>query len=84
MIPIRSGELVFEGASLGGRRAHEIVARGIAHVPEGRRIFPALTVADNLRMGAFLPAARQPVRGEPGARVRALPGPGGASRAAGR
>ena len=58
MIPIRSGELFFEGASLGGRRAHEIVARGIAHVPEGRRIFPALTVADNLRMGAFLRAAR--------------------------
>jgi branched-chain amino acid transport system ATP-binding protein len=58
MIPIRSGELLFESASLGGRRAHEIVARGIAHVPEGRRIFPALTVADNLRMGAFLRAAR--------------------------
>jgi branched-chain amino acid transport system ATP-binding protein len=58
MIPIRSGELVFEGASVGGRPAHEIVARGIAHVPEGRRIFPALNVADNLRMGAFLPVAR--------------------------
>ena len=58
MIPIRSGELVFEGAPVGGRPAHEIVARGIAHVPEGRRIFPALSVADNLRMGAFLPAAR--------------------------
>jgi branched-chain amino acid transport system ATP-binding protein len=58
MIPIRSGELLFEGASVGGRPAHEIVARGIAHVPEGRRIFPALSVADNLRMGAFLPAAR--------------------------
>jgi branched-chain amino acid transport system ATP-binding protein len=59
MIPIRAGELVFEGASVGGRPAHEIVARGIAHVPEGRRIFPALTVADNLRMGAFLPDARR-------------------------
>jgi branched-chain amino acid transport system ATP-binding protein len=58
MIPIRSGELVFEGASVGGRPAYEIVARGIAHVPEGRRIFPALSVADNLRMGAFLPVAR--------------------------
>jgi branched-chain amino acid transport system ATP-binding protein len=59
MIPIRSGELLFQGAPVGGRPAHEIVARGIAHVPEGRRIFPALTVADNLRMGAFLPAARR-------------------------
>jgi branched-chain amino acid transport system ATP-binding protein len=59
MIPIRAGELLFQGAPVGGRPAHEIVARGIAHVPEGRRIFPALTVADNLRMGAFLPAARR-------------------------
>jgi branched-chain amino acid transport system ATP-binding protein len=59
MVPLRSGDLVFEGASLGGRQAHEIVAHGIAHVPEGRRIFPGLTVADNLRMGAFLPAARR-------------------------
>jgi branched-chain amino acid transport system ATP-binding protein len=58
MIPLRSGELLFEGTSVGGRRAHEMVARGIAHVPEGRRIFPSLTVTDNLRMGAFLRAAR--------------------------
>jgi branched-chain amino acid transport system ATP-binding protein len=71
MIPIRSGELVFEGASVGGRPAHEIVARGIAHVPEGRRIFPALSVADNLRMGAFLPVARRRYQ-ESLARVLAL------------
>ena len=58
----REGALVFEGASLAGTPAHEIVARGIAHVPEGRRIFPALTVADNLKMGAFLPAARRAYR----------------------
>jgi branched-chain amino acid transport system ATP-binding protein len=62
VIPPRSGSLVFEGAALGGRPAHEIVAHGIAHVPEGRRLFPLLTVADNLRMGAFLPAARQAYR----------------------
>jgi len=55
----RSGEVIFDGASLVGTPAHEIVARGIAHVPEGRRIFPALTVAENLRMGAFLPPARR-------------------------
>ena len=59
LIAPRRGELAFEGASIGGRPAYEIVARGIAHVPEGRRIFPALTVADNLRMGAFLPPARR-------------------------
>jgi branched-chain amino acid transport system ATP-binding protein len=58
VIAPRTGELTFEGANLSGRPAHEVVAHGIAHVPEGRRLFPALTVADNLRMGAFLPKAR--------------------------
>jgi len=59
VIPVRQGNLVFEGRPLTGRPAHEIVAHGIAHVPEGRRLFPRLTVADNLKMGAFLPAARR-------------------------
>jgi branched-chain amino acid transport system ATP-binding protein len=59
LIAAREGSLVFDGTSLMGKRAHDIVALGIAHVPEGRRIFPALTVADNLRMGAFLPRARR-------------------------
>jgi branched-chain amino acid transport system ATP-binding protein len=59
LIAPKSGELRFEGHAIGGRPAYEVVGRGIAHVPEGRRIFPALTVADNLKMGAFLPAARR-------------------------
>jgi branched-chain amino acid transport system ATP-binding protein len=59
MIAPRAGELSFEGAPLTGRPAYEVVARGIAHVPEGRRIFPMLTVADNLRMGAYLRPARR-------------------------
>ncbi len=58
LIAPRAGQFVFDGAALAGRPAYEIVAHGIAHVPEGRRIFPALTVADNLKMGAFLPGAR--------------------------
>jgi branched-chain amino acid transport system ATP-binding protein len=58
VIAPRSGELRFEDAALTGRPAHEIVAHGIAHVPEGRRLFPQLTVAENLKMGAFLPSAR--------------------------
>jgi branched-chain amino acid transport system ATP-binding protein len=62
LLPVRAGELMLDGARLTGRGAHEIVARGIAHVPEGRRLFPALTVTDNLKMGAFLPAARQRFR----------------------
>jgi branched-chain amino acid transport system ATP-binding protein len=58
LVPPRGGTMDFEGVSLAGRQAHEVVARGIAHVPEGRRLFPGLSVADNLKMGAFLPAAR--------------------------
>ena len=47
------GELVFDGASLTPVAAHEVVERGIAHVPENRRLFPRLTAEENLRMGAF-------------------------------
>src|ERR671922_3074720 len=71
LVPPRIGEIAFDGVALAGKRAHEIVAQGIAHVPEGRRIFPALTVADNLKMGAFLPAARR-TYAESLARVYAL------------
>ncbi len=71
MIAPRAGAIAFEGQAVGGRPAYDIVGRGIAHVPEGRRIFPALTVADNLKMGAFLPAARRQY-GESLARVFAL------------
>jgi branched-chain amino acid transport system ATP-binding protein len=58
VIAPRAGTIAFEGAAVAGRPAHDVVARGIAHVPEGRRLFPGLTVADNLKMGAFLPPAR--------------------------
>jgi branched-chain amino acid transport system ATP-binding protein len=59
LIAPRAGEVVFEGAALGGHPAYDVVGHGIAHVPEGRRIFPALSVEDNLRMGAFLRSARR-------------------------
>ena len=62
LVPPQGGVLDLEGASLVGRQAHEVVARGIAHVPEGRRLFPGLSVADNLKMGAFLPGARKAFR----------------------
>jgi branched-chain amino acid transport system ATP-binding protein len=50
----RRGTISFENAPLTGVAAHDIVARGIAHVPEGRRIFNRLTVRENLTMGAYL------------------------------
>jgi branched-chain amino acid transport system ATP-binding protein len=49
----RQGAIRFDGRPLGGLGAHEIAATGIVHVPEGRRIFARLTVAENLEMGAF-------------------------------
>jgi branched-chain amino acid transport system ATP-binding protein len=52
--PLRSGEIRFDGERIDHLPAHRIVARGIAHVPEGRRVFPDLTVEENLRTGAFL------------------------------
>jgi branched-chain amino acid transport system ATP-binding protein len=50
----RRGTVSFENGPLTGVAAHDIVARGIAHVPEGRRIFNRLTVRENLAMGAYL------------------------------
>src|SRR5215468_4402592 len=47
------GELRFENASLTGLAPHQIVGLGIAHVPEGRRLFPKMTVLENLTMGAY-------------------------------
>ena len=51
--PIRSGEIHYHGDRLDGTPAAEIVKRGIAMVPEGRRVFPFMSVKDNLLMGAF-------------------------------
>jgi branched-chain amino acid transport system ATP-binding protein len=49
-----SGEIRFENTSLVGLAPHQIVRLGIAHVPEGRRLFPKMTVLENLKMGAYL------------------------------
>jgi len=54
MIPVFSGEILFEGKSIKGKAQHEIAAMGIAHCLEGRRIFPHMSVKDNLEMGAYL------------------------------
>jgi len=58
LIDPRSGEISMEGRRLAGVPSHEVIGCGIAHVPENRRLFARLSVEDNLRMGAFMPAAR--------------------------
>ncbi|QDI77870.1 MULTISPECIES: ABC transporter ATP-binding protein [Leisingera] len=54
MLPVAAGEITFEGKRIDHLPAHKVVANGIAHVPEGRRVFPDMTVEENLRTGAFL------------------------------
>ena len=49
------GSITMEGADVVATPPHRIVSLGIAHVPENRRLFPRLTVDDNLKMGAFMP-----------------------------
>jgi branched-chain amino acid transport system ATP-binding protein len=54
-----AGSIRFEGEDLVGRPAYEIADLGIAHVPEGRRVFPELTVRENLNLGAYSPRAKR-------------------------
>ena len=58
LIRPRSGSIDMQGIDVLATPPHRIVSLGIAHVPENRRLFPGLTVEDNLRMGAFMPEAR--------------------------
>ncbi len=53
LVPAKSGSIMFEGTDLLKTHAHKIVSMGMAHVPEGRRIFQELTVLENLKMGAY-------------------------------
>ena len=58
LLPLRRGRIEFQGQRLDGLGPAEIVARGIAHVPEGRQLFPTMTVRENLELGARTRAAR--------------------------
>jgi branched-chain amino acid transport system ATP-binding protein len=58
LIRPRAGSISMQGTDVLKTPGHRIVSLGIAHVPENRRLFPRLTVEDNLKMGAFMPEAR--------------------------
>lgn len=53
LLPSKEGSIIFEGKDITKMPAHKIVQLGIAHVPEGRRVFSELSVYDNLKMGAY-------------------------------
>ena len=54
LVPIKSGKITFLGEDITGKRSNDIVRRGITLVPEGRRVFPDLTVVENIKIGAYL------------------------------
>ena len=54
LVPPRSGSMTFEGDDITGVSPQSVLTRGIAHCPEGRRVFPHMTVEENLDMGAYL------------------------------
>jgi branched-chain amino acid transport system ATP-binding protein len=58
LVSLRSGIITFEGANIASLPAYKIVEHGIAHVPEGRRVFPEMTVQENLEIGSYVPRAK--------------------------
>ena len=63
LLPLTSGTIMLEGRSIGAEPAHRRVEAGIALVPEGRLVFPTMSVAENLRLGAISSRARAGMRG---------------------
>ena len=61
LIPAKSGSIVFEGKDITRIPGHKLVSMGIAHVPEGRRVFAQLTVLQNLKMGAYTRSDKQEI-----------------------
>ncbi|MBQ2463336.1 MAG: ABC transporter ATP-binding protein, partial [Clostridia bacterium] len=54
LVPIKTGTITYDGSVISGQSPQKIVSEGICMVPEGRRVFPNLTVLENLRIGAYL------------------------------
>jgi branched-chain amino acid transport system ATP-binding protein len=54
LTPPRAGQVLWDGADLTGEKTHRIIARGIACIPEGRKVFPRMSVEENLMLGAYL------------------------------
>ena len=59
LLPLRAGRIEFAGERVDGLASSQVVARGVAHVPEARQLFPTMTVKENLEVGARSPEARR-------------------------
>lgn len=70
LLPVGSGEITFDEVSLNGLKAHQRVASGLAYVPQGRMIFPAMTVAENIETGLVVRGGG----GDPKGYLRVVPG----------
>jgi branched-chain amino acid transport system ATP-binding protein len=70
---VRGGSVTFDGAELAAVPAHEIVKRGLVQAPEGRKIFPRLTVLENLEMGAFTRSDKPGIRDDIGRAFQLFP-----------
>ena len=64
IVPVKSGQILFEGEPIENMKPEDIVAAGISQVPEGRRIFPQLSVLENLKMGSFLRSDQQGIKND--------------------
>ena len=53
LVKVSEGEIIYEGENLVGKKYYEIIRKKIAIVPEGRQVFPGMTVEENLRLGSF-------------------------------
>ncbi|MBF0530186.1 MAG: ATP-binding cassette domain-containing protein, partial [Deltaproteobacteria bacterium] len=61
IIPVWSGQIIFQNRSIENLRCHKIITHGLALVPEGRRLFPYMTVAENLELGAYTEKSKEKV-----------------------
>jgi branched-chain amino acid transport system ATP-binding protein len=68
LVKPKRGEVLYQGKPIHRLPAHQIVALGVGHVPEGRKIFPRLTVEENLEIGAYLEKDRKVVEEAEGSR----------------
>ena len=84
LVPSFAGKVTFDGQDITKWTPHRIRRAGLVHIPEGRGIFPGLSVQENLRMAVRRVGEPDERRSAVGARVRAVPGAGRPAHAAGR